>query len=60
MIVLMTDFGQSEYVGIMKAVIYTINPEARITDLCHNISAQNIIEAAWILKNSFVAMAWKT
>lgn len=60
MIVLMTDFGQSEYVGIMKAVIYTINPEARITDLCHSISAQNIIEAAWILKNSFVAMAWKT
>jgi len=52
MIVLLTDFGQSEYVGIMKAVIYTINPEARITDLCHNISAQNIIEAAWILKNS--------
>jgi S-adenosylmethionine hydrolase len=37
----------------MKAVIYTINPEARITDLCHNISAQNIIEAAWILKNSY-------
>jgi S-adenosylmethionine hydrolase len=53
MIVLMTDFGQSEYVGIMKAVIYTINPKVRITDLCHNISAQNTIEAAWTLKNSY-------
>ena len=53
MIVLLTDFGQSEYVGVMKAVIYAINPKAIITDLCHNISAQDIIEAAWILKNSY-------
>jgi S-adenosylmethionine hydrolase len=53
MIVLMTDFGQSEYVGIMKAVIYATNPKVRITDLCHNISAQNITEAAWVLKNSY-------
>jgi S-adenosylmethionine hydrolase len=53
MIALLTDFGQSEYVGIMKAVIYAINPGARITDLCHNIKAQDLIEAAWILKNSY-------
>jgi len=53
MIVLLTDFGQSEYVGIMKGVIYAINPEARITDLCHTITAQDLIEAAWILKNSY-------
>lgn len=53
MIVLLTDFGQSEYVGIMKAVIYTLNPKAIITDLCHDVSAQDIIEAAWILKNSY-------
>jgi S-adenosylmethionine hydrolase len=53
MIVLLTDFGQSEYVGIMKAVIYAINPQARITDLCHNIAAQDLVEAAWVLKNSY-------
>ena len=53
MIVLLTDFGQSEYVGIMKAVIYTISPKSIITDLCHNIKAQDLIEAAWILKNSY-------
>jgi S-adenosylmethionine hydrolase len=53
MIVLLTDFGRSEYVGIMKAVIYTINPKAMITDLCHNIAAQDLIEAAWVLKNSY-------
>jgi len=52
-IVLLTDFGQSEYVGIMKGVIYNIAPNARITDLCHDISPQNVIEASWILKNSY-------
>lgn len=52
MIVLLTDFGQSEYVGVMKGVIYRINKDAKIVDLSHNISAQNIIEAAWVLKNN--------
>jgi S-adenosylmethionine hydrolase len=53
MIVLLTDFGQSEYVGVMKGVIYNINNDAKIIDLCHDISAQNIIEASWILKNNY-------
>jgi len=53
MIVLLTDFGQSEYVGVMKGVIYSIACDAKIVDLCHDISPQNIIEAAWILKNNY-------
>ncbi|MBW8040383.1 MAG: SAM-dependent chlorinase/fluorinase [Planctomycetes bacterium] len=53
MIVLLTDFGQSEYVGVMKGVIYTIACDANIVDLCHDISPQNIIEASWILKNNY-------
>jgi len=53
MIVLLTDFGQSEYVGVMKGVIYSIDSDAKIVDLCHNVSAQNIIEAAWLLKNNY-------
>ena len=53
MIVLLTDFSLSEYVGVMKGVIYCINNDAKIVDLCHNISAQNIIEASWILKNNY-------
>ncbi len=52
MIVLLTDFGQSEYVGVMKGVICHIHPEAKIVDLCHEISPQNIIEASWLLKNN--------
>lgn len=53
MIVLLTDFGQSEYVGIMKAVILGVNKDARIVDLCHNIRPQCLIEASWVLKNSY-------
>jgi len=53
MIVLLTDFGQSEYVGVMKGVIYSIAPTAEIVDLCHDIAPQSIIEASWILKNSY-------
>jgi len=53
MIILLTDFGPSEYVGVMKAVIYNVNPNATIVDLCHDISPQSIIEASWILKNNF-------
>ena len=53
MIVLLTDFGLSEYVGVMKGVIYHINNDVKIVDLCHDISAQNIIEASWVLKNNY-------
>ena len=52
MIVLLIDFGQSEYMGIMKAVIYSVAPQVQIVDLCHDVSPQSIIEAAWILKCS--------
>ena len=53
MIVLLTDFGQSEYAGVMKGVIYSIARDAKIVDLCHNIKPQNIVEASWILKNNY-------
>ncbi len=53
MIVLLTDFGQSEYVGVMKGVICSIAHDANVVDLCHEISPQNIIEASWILKNNY-------
>ena len=53
MIVLLTDFSHSDYVGVMKGVICRINENANIIDLCHDISHQNIIEASWILKNNY-------
>ena len=53
MIVLLTDFGPSEYVGVMKGVILGIDPDARIVDLCHTISPQCLVEASWVLKNNY-------
>jgi S-adenosyl-L-methionine hydrolase (adenosine-forming) len=53
MVVLLTDFGQSEYVGVMKAVIYCIDGQTKVVDLCHDISPQSVIEASWVLKNNY-------
>ncbi|UCF16267.1 MAG: SAM-dependent chlorinase/fluorinase [Phycisphaerales bacterium] len=53
MIVLLTDFGNGEYVGVMKGVIYSIHGDAKIVDLCHDISPQNTIEGSWILRNNY-------
>jgi len=53
MIILLTDFGQSEYVGVMKGVIYSIDRRAQVVDLCHSVSSQSIIEASWILRNNY-------
>ena len=50
---MLTDFGPSEYVGVMKGVIYRIDAEAKIVDLCYEIGPQSVIEASWILKNSY-------
>ncbi len=53
-ITLLTDFGTRDtYVGVMKGVIASINPEARVIDLCHDVSPQNVREAAFLLSGSF-------
>lgn len=45
-----TDFGYADpFVGVMKGVIYGINPEVNIVDLTHNISPQSIRDAAFIV-----------
>ena len=47
-ITLTTDFGTSDtYVGIMKGVILSINPNVQIVDLIHAIPPQDIYEAAF-------------
>jgi S-adenosylmethionine hydrolase len=53
-ITLTTDFGLTDgYVAAMKGVIYSINPEATIVDLCHNIQPQNIRQAAFVLNTAY-------
>ena len=53
-ITLTTDFGLTDgYVAAMKGVIYSINPEATIVDICHNIQPQNIRQAAFVLSTAY-------
>ena len=49
-IALLTDFGlKDHYVGSLKAVIASINPNAKVFDITHDVRPQNIREAAFIL-----------
>ncbi|THB79129.1 MAG: hypothetical protein D6B25_02535 [Desulfobulbaceae bacterium] len=52
-ITLTTDFGyRDEYVGVMKGVILSINKGIPIVDLVHDVSPQNIRQAAKIIWNN--------
>jgi S-adenosyl-L-methionine hydrolase (adenosine-forming) len=52
-ITLTTDFGyQDPFVGIMKGVLATINPEVQVIDLTHGVPAQNVMAGALILQHS--------
>ncbi|HXH17730.1 MAG TPA: SAM-dependent chlorinase/fluorinase [Chitinophagales bacterium] len=52
-IALITDFGEKDwFAAVMKAVIYSINPKAKIIDVTHEISPQNVNEAAFVLWNA--------
>jgi S-adenosylmethionine hydrolase len=49
-VTLTTDFGLKDgNVGVMKGVIWGIAPQAQIADISHNISPQNVPEAALVL-----------
>jgi S-adenosylmethionine hydrolase len=53
-ITLTTDFGMEDgNVGVMKGVIYGINPAACIVDLSHDIAPQNIADAAYVLRRAY-------
>ncbi|HOV89129.1 MAG TPA: SAM-dependent chlorinase/fluorinase [Syntrophorhabdaceae bacterium] len=53
-ITLLTDFGLKDtYVGQMKAVIFSINPRAKIIDITHEIEPQDIREAAFLIKEYY-------
>lgn len=49
-ITLLSDFGAADYfVGAMKGVILSVNPDARIVDITHEISPQDIAAGAFTL-----------
>lgn len=53
-IILTTDFGyQDEYVGVLKAVILSVNSTIPIVDLCHAVAPQDVARAADLITNNF-------
>ena len=53
-ITLLTDFGTDDgYVGSMHGVILRINPQATVVDICHDIAAQDVHAAAFILSTVY-------
>ncbi len=53
-ITLITDFGlKDHYVGAMKGVIFSINPDARIIDISHEIPAHDVFYGAFTLRNFY-------
>lgn len=54
LIALLTDLGTRDtYVGVMKAVVLGLCPRARIVDLCHDISPQDVQQAAFLLDTAW-------
>jgi len=53
-ITLTTDFGQYDgYVGTMKGVIHTLVPDAKVVDISHEVTPQQINEGAFILYRAY-------
>jgi len=51
-ITLLTDFGDF-YPGVMKGVILSIAPEAKIVDISHSVEPQNVFQGAFLLYHSY-------
>jgi len=61
MITLMTDFGGDDgYTGALKGRILSLNPEARLVDIAHDLPAFNIGRAAYALHTYFFEFPEKT
>ena len=53
-ITLTTDFGErGGYVGMMKGVIYALQPAALIVDLTHSVAPQQVREGAFLLHAAY-------
>jgi len=55
LITLTTDFGLADsYVGAMKGVILGIDPTATIVDISHDITPQDVREAAYVVYTAYL------
>jgi len=54
LITLLTDFGDRDaFVASMKGVILTINPQATLVDISHQVPPHSIEDAAYLLKSCY-------
>ncbi|MBE3599091.1 MAG: SAM-dependent chlorinase/fluorinase [Limnochordaceae bacterium] len=53
LIALLTDFGEGEYAGVVKAVMASLWPQARFIDLCHTVRPHDVREGAWLLRTTY-------
>src|SRR3972149_3118455 len=54
LITLTSDFGlRDPYVAAMKGVILSINPQASLVDISHDVPPQNIAHAAYVLGQAY-------
>jgi S-adenosylmethionine hydrolase len=54
LITLLTDFERKDhYVGVMKGVILSINPQVNIVDMCHEIDQGDIEAASFVLSAAY-------
>jgi S-adenosyl-L-methionine hydrolase (adenosine-forming) len=60
-ITLTTDFGLSDhFVGVMKGVIFSIAPAARIIDISHGVQPYNIVDGAFTIAQAYRHFPKKT
>ena len=53
-VTLITDFGDTDhFVGVMKGVIRSINPDVDIVDVCHQVNSYDVFDAAFTLAQSY-------
>ncbi|MFP4346648.1 MAG: SAM hydrolase/SAM-dependent halogenase family protein [Thermodesulfobacteriota bacterium] len=51
---LTTDFGLSdEYVGVMKGTILSVNPNATMIDITHQVDPQDVLQAAGLIRSAY-------
>lgn len=53
LITLTTDFGWTEYAGVMKGVIHSIHPGAAIVDITHGVRRFDIRHGAYVLGTTY-------
>ena len=60
-ITLTTDFGLTDaYVAAMKGVMLSINPQAKLIDICHNIKPYDIHQAGFVLSTAYSCFPRRT